>query len=503
VPRAAALVLPVLLAGLAAAAAEPPDPAAADPRELARLIGQLGSPAFAVREKAGRRLEALGPAALGALREAARTGDAEARRRAAALAERIGRLLAPTLVALHYDKTPLADAVADLARRSGAPITLHGDPAKFKGRTVTIVTDPWPFWQALPLFCQWAGLHEWDGYSPLPPALPGTSAAETGGVQVLGQMAVRRGRLSAYTWTAPPARVALLDGPGPAGPAHHAGAVRVRCLPPGTPFPAEAGKEDFLLPLQIAAEPRLNAHDAVDLRVERALDDRGRPLPATTVKVEIARDEDEWQGRGFNGRFIPPPPATRSGPVAVRLPRGDRPAKRLRELAGVITIQTFAAAPAVTLAKPADAVGRPGQGEDGLTLKLIALTRLNDHEIQVTADEHLPFGVQLPHAVSGSVGIGAWGGRGFGGIITDEPETAPAGGTDYQGLSLEDDHGRRFAVVSGGSDITGLTPQAFTLRVTATFRLPAGGAGPAKLVLAVRRPALIEVPFVLKDVPLP
>jgi WD40 repeat protein len=53
--------------------------------EIARLIGQLGSNDYSRRDAASRRLEALGPEALPLLRQAARSDDAEVRRRAQAL----------------------------------------------------------------------------------------------------------------------------------------------------------------------------------------------------------------------------------------------------------------------------------------------------------------------------------------------------------------------------------------------------------------------------------
>jgi uncharacterized protein (TIGR03067 family) len=59
--------------------------------DAGRLIGQLGSPDFAEREAATRRLEEAGEGVLAALRKAAGdSDDAEIRRRARRLVERIG-----------------------------------------------------------------------------------------------------------------------------------------------------------------------------------------------------------------------------------------------------------------------------------------------------------------------------------------------------------------------------------------------------------------------------
>src|SRR3954454_16281516 len=76
------LAVPALTAGT-----EPPTPA-----EIRRLVTQLGSDQFAEREAAGRRLEAIGEPALGALRRAAGNDpDPEIRRRARGLVAAVER----------------------------------------------------------------------------------------------------------------------------------------------------------------------------------------------------------------------------------------------------------------------------------------------------------------------------------------------------------------------------------------------------------------------------
>jgi hypothetical protein len=254
-----------------------------------------------------------------------------------------------------------------------------------------------------------------------------------------------------------------------------------------------------LLPLQVSSEPRLNANDALDLKIDRALDDRGRALQAFPVKSE-PNDEPEEFVRWPNGRSGPPPSVPRSGPVGVRVRRGEAGAKRLRELAGVATVQLFVAEPAVELARPGAAIGKSVAGTGGASLRLAGYTAVEGGGILMTAQVQLPFGVQLPQSATDLVGAMV---RPWGGIPPQEADLSAASGTDFQGLSLEDGQGRRFAVVNGAGEILGLTPQGFTLRVTATFQPAAAGAEAAKLVFTARRPRAVEVPFVLRDVPLP
>jgi WD40 repeat protein len=66
-------------------------PAEADPKHIARLITDLDSDEFRVREKAYDDLAALGVAAEGALRKAVRSGSLEVRRRAEELLSKLSR----------------------------------------------------------------------------------------------------------------------------------------------------------------------------------------------------------------------------------------------------------------------------------------------------------------------------------------------------------------------------------------------------------------------------
>src|SRR5207248_6990543 len=86
----------VLFGGLLAAGLAPavgPLPARPSAAEVKRLVRRLGSPDFAEREAAGKRLEALGEPALRALRKAEAGEDPEVRRRAGRLARAIERRL--------------------------------------------------------------------------------------------------------------------------------------------------------------------------------------------------------------------------------------------------------------------------------------------------------------------------------------------------------------------------------------------------------------------------
>ncbi|HEY3788253.1 MAG TPA: hypothetical protein VGL71_05320, partial [Urbifossiella sp.] len=108
----------------------------------------------------------------------------------------------------------------------------------------------------------------------------------------------------------------------------------------------------------------------------------------------------------------------------------------------------------------------------------------------------------LDQPVAGLVGFAGRGGLGRIGFST-EPEFAAVSGSDYQGLSIEDAAGRPFPAATGATQIVGLFADHYTVHITAIFRTPAKGSEPARVRFAVCRPTTVEVPFALRDVPLP
>jgi hypothetical protein len=180
------VALALLGLALSNAAADKPAPKAEpapDDKAIARLIEQLGSDTFEDREAAQKALDAIGAPALKALQEASKAGDAEVRKRAAALAERIStravtaEVLAPKMVHLVYKNTPIKEAIADFEKKAGVPFNLIDPKEKLKDKKITLDTGKVTFWQALEKFCDAAGLVEADPSTlepvPFPMGRPG------------------------------------------------------------------------------------------------------------------------------------------------------------------------------------------------------------------------------------------------------------------------------------------------------------------------------------------
>jgi len=164
-------ILPAVTAGLWLAAAHGAE--APTPNQVEQLVAQLGSPAYRERVAASRALDALGDVAIDALRRAGHSADAETRRRAVELVERIerrattARLLAPATFTLDIHQLSRNDAIAEFNKLTGATVRLHStDAVGTTGRRVSLRTGPVTFWDALEQLCKAASVREWDGLSP-------------------------------------------------------------------------------------------------------------------------------------------------------------------------------------------------------------------------------------------------------------------------------------------------------------------------------------------------
>ncbi len=272
---------PVLLLGLALGfmpAKAAPLPDATDSSRIARLIEQLGSADFETREKATRDLDALGAAALEALKKAATSDDPEVRRRAEDLVGKVERkaqsekALAPQKVRLVLKDVPVPEAVALLKKESGFDVVLADSDGKLKERKVTLDTGETTFWQALDRLCVAAGLVE--GNAAQQAIFPGRPINAPGPAVL--PLPPRPVQIA-------PGRPVQIEAPAVPPP------------PPPPPLPAPAAKPRLVPP----APPQ--APQAA------------QPAPLQTEKV------------------VPPPPAAQAAapPVAQPLPNPIRPVKPL------------------------------------------------------------------------------------------------------------------------------------------------------------------------------
>src|SRR5262245_8678249 len=134
-------------------------------REAADLIEKLGSQDFAEREAATKRLDELGALALDELRAACKSDNPEVAERAKDLVRKIERrlsserALAPAMVEIEAKGIPLDAVLAALSKQAGCEVVLGGSKAdELAGKKVTLNTGKVPFWTAVLKVCDAADL---------------------------------------------------------------------------------------------------------------------------------------------------------------------------------------------------------------------------------------------------------------------------------------------------------------------------------------------------------
>lgn len=359
----ALLVLPLtLLLG--------PGPATDVDADPAALVARLGAAKFADREAATKRLEALGGAALPALRAAVAARDPEVRLRALALRDEIeSRLLVrPTLVALDFRDRPTAEVVAAVGQRAGMPLSFEPRRRFFaQSRRITVeAPEPVPYWTAVDRLCRAGRLQ----------CGPGPVAAVEGGPALPSLVFVEGAPRSSPASDHGPFRVKLtgvhlsrdlsfeVSEPGPAPPDREAADDEPALI------------EQFSVQVQVLGEPRLMLAQTGPAKLLEAVDDLGQTLKpadgpepelgfgvpprAALFREEIGDDNEPNFAPGEQVQF------------QIELSRPSRPGKRIRRLRGVVPLAVAARRPDPLTIRLADATGREARnGEFAVTVHAV------------------------------------------------------------------------------------------------------------------------------------
>ena len=491
----------VLLAGSMAALVEAQGETSRGPvdeAQVRRLVAQLGSERFSEREAATRTLDTLGAAALPVLQQACKDEDAEIRRRAQELAEAIEkRLETETLLAarrchLVYKDVPLADALKDFNDKTGANVQIdERDKGKVASRRITLDTGDVPFWEALAQFCQQAELT--DPAEPMKAAVNPTPYRGN----VRRQLLIRPGVQTSYVAGAGgDGRLNLVDGKPQRLPTCLAGAVRIRALPPGNGVPG--GDKGLPLGLDITPEPKLQWQGVINVRIDKAVDDQGQRLSQASG-FGAAGQQDPFEEQNLRLQLAAAngmPTAVRQWPILLK--SGKVAARVLKELQGTVAAQVQTPPqPLLTVDNVLKADGRTIKGSDGASLKVIEAHRQANGQIklqvQLTTSQGLALG--LPRFNRGGRVFRAAGG----GIMVMED----GGGAGSSALVLQDPQGKKFQLVSNNILSIAQNFNVITQEVQLTYQPQKEQGEAAQLVLNGTRTVVVEVPFTLKDVPLP
>lgn len=495
-------ILGLILAVALYADAEQPEPA--KDGDIDRLVARLSSRGFAAREGATKALIEIGAPALDALRKAMASPDAEVRRRATQVVRQIEQrvesefVLKPTRVRLILKDTPVPDAVAELARKAGVPIQLQRDVENLSKQRITLDTGETSFWNALDQLCRKASLIE---EPPPPPAaskpgrIHGTSIVIIGGGGGINMRPRSTDILKAPAEESKP--ILLVPGKPSALPVHTTEAIRVRLLPADAKVPWKSVSGDLILGLEATPEPRLLWKGARGIRIVKALDDQGQQLellPPPQVKASQPRT-------GTSTIIInqvpintnPPADEGTQGPVPVKLKKGDKPAKHLKELSGFLLAQVQPAPEVlVTIDDVLKAKDKAVKGARGGAVKVLAVSRQEDGTIKLRVQVESP-AASLEDAppVQANVQVFVNGER-----VGEKKQEALSAAN----FALLDEAGKAFKVVKAIN--TGIRAGA-ARELELTFQPQPGQQSAARFVYTGRRTTLVEVPFTFKDVPLP
>jgi hypothetical protein len=285
----------------------------------------------------------------------------------------------------------------------------------------------------------------------------------------------------------------LMDGRSPPRPTYQAGAVRIRALPSKEALP-DAHGSDISFVIEITPQPKSAWQQVVELRIDRALDESGQDVASSMD----TRSEWGQLAASTNGAILwdaqtgQPVPACRDVPI--RFKSDEKHAGILKELRGVVVAQIQTEPQTIlTVDDLFKWLGRTFTSAEGDSLKVTQAEHQANGDVQlrielVDASSPNPFwvmrgGVMRPNRLLFRRGAA---------MVETNPSSAQLLllDRDGQGLPLRD---RKEEMVVNGNALARL--------ITLTYH--SGSTGPRKLVYSRRRTILIEIPFILRDIPLP
>jgi len=342
---------------------------AADPAEIESLVKQLASDKFKEREAAAKALDAIGAPAVEALRKASLSDDADVRRKAEALLNRIesrlqaDSVLAPSRVKLSFKDVKISEAVQDLAKRSGYGMELAPEARAIGDGTMTLETAALPFWEALERFCEAAGLTQQAGPVEVRP---------------------RERRRQPFNVNGGPSlepRIILAPAEENRPPTFLSGALRLRALPaPKT----KDGKPRFIL--EAALEQRVRWDDRPRLTITRAVDLAGQTVEVTVDENRNDNDLESLLRQRIPDVSIGGRSLFQSGPerMACVVDAKADASKSLSELKGTLAAKVIG--PPQTVLEVDDvnqAVNQTLKGKSGYEVKLTKLERHDNGEVDL------------------------------------------------------------------------------------------------------------------------
>jgi hypothetical protein len=432
--------------------------------DVPSLVDKLGSAKFKEREAATIALDRMGKDALPQLRAALKSSEPEQRHRAAILVQRIEQrleieqLLAPKKVRLSYKEVPVLDALDDFAVKAGVVINIEGDRDVLHDRRLSLETGEVTLWEAVDQLCVKAGLRECR--PPGPMLRP---------------------------------RIELQDARPHRLPTSYIGSLRLRAVPP----PSERGKEiteryppietpttvGFLL--EVTPEPYLSWQGVVALRITKALDEHDQDLvPAEALHTESAVESLQGRPRLWDATGKPLKAATVMAQSVARLQPGKQPARKLNEVQGTVTVELMSPRELFRVDNLDQARGKAFKADDGTILKIIEVFEKGPSLVVTvqTSNNSAADGVRVFRDADMVLNIEVQPGVGRFSLATQQGEAVAADRCETM-------------LVEGAK-------RGVEVQYQLHFARPKDATDSLRLIYSVPRPVMVDVPFVLRDVPL-
>jgi hypothetical protein len=471
-----------------------------------KLVAQLGSTKFAEREAALKALEALGPAALPALKRGADAKDPEVRKRVADLIAKYDRqadnelALAPTKVRIKAADAPLAEVLADLAKQANVRMQLAREPADLPGRKITIEIKDKSFWEALDTICREAKC------SIRPTTVDSLSADGTG--QLL------KGVFASIDIARSEQPLVIQDGVLPPCPTAYVGAARIRIVPDRWGNRQRAPGDEHKWMVEVLCEPRVEWQTAPTVQFDST----------TGLSISTNRKDDNalpaFAGMPAAGGFV-----IGGGPANLRVFGAETPnlpraisrheipvylkvagpgASAIPELKGALTgAVRMAAQELVSIGDVQKADAATAKAKDGAKLTVRDCSVADDGAVSLKIE------VERPGAGGGIGGV-------FGNAVVKKNIQIGGGGAlppnvaqminsmnmDGESFKLFDAKNRPYTISIGetsSNNNNGVTVTTYSLEC----QPPDKEAKPKKLELHGPKRATVDGKFTLRDVPTP
>jgi hypothetical protein len=259
------------------------------------------------------------------------------------------------------------------------------------------------------------------------------------------------------------------------------------------------------LTLEVWPEPKVIANDLTSLKVKPTIDDKQQPVVPILADPNLDRSPDPQvviNGNPVNIRLALPnrdafdgnPTGTSVRQIPLRLKLPESPGKTLPMLQGAVAGQVLTPVqPLIRVTDPAQALGKTFAGKDGSELRVQEITNRGNGEVLMTVELQSNMAAN-PNAMALMQAIQINNRRGFAGMRSSTL------GLGQQQLVLYDAEGVAFQPGTLTQSQTNIVNGTLTMRQTLTFRSANPKAEPKQLVYQASRLAVVEIPFVLREI---